>query len=87
MMGAGEAEAVLRGVVDQFGTTVEMVRGARRADQSAAAARAKFIDIMAGSGASSVAIGKAINRDHATVLYHLGRLSGKRPRRAVGERG
>lgn len=87
MIGVCELEAVLHGVADEFGTTVEMVRGARRADRSAAMARAKFIDIMAGSGASSAAIGKAINRDHATVLYHLGRLSGKRPRHALGARG
>lgn len=69
---------VLRRVASECGTTPAMVRGFRR-DAAARTARRRAIAEMREAGASSVEIGRALGRDHTTILYHLGRLPGKLP--------
>lgn len=73
---------MLRRVASECGTTPEMVRGVRK-DPAARRARLRAVDEMRAFGASTLEIGRAIGRDHTTVLYYLGRLPGKLPPRAA----
>lgn len=75
-------DAVLRRVAAECGTTAEMTRGVRR-DRAARLARERAIREMRDFGASTLEIGRAVGRDHTTVLYYLGRLPGKQPPRAA----
>ncbi len=63
-------------VCARHGISVEEFLGDCRR-QNIVTARKEAIMLAAATGASSVQIGKAFNRDHSTILYHIGQ-EGKR---------
>lgn len=67
---------ILTEIAQRTGVPVELILSRSR-EQRVVAARRRVIWELHERGWSSVAIGRAIGRDHVTVLFALGRIGGR----------
>jgi chromosomal replication initiation ATPase DnaA len=73
----GYLHALVEDAAREAGCTVAVILGSQR---RFAAYRQRAMRDAYEAGYSSFQIARVFNRDHSTVLYAAGRLSGKRPR-------
>ena len=76
---SGLLHALVEDAAREAGVTVAQMLGPQR-NRSIAWARQRAMAKAFRAGFSAPQIGRAFNRDHTTVLYAAGVLSGKRPR-------
>lgn len=75
---SGRLHALLDGAAREAGVPVAVILGYRR-QPAIVLARQRAMRVAFEEGFSSPQIGRVFNRDHTTVLYAAGVLSGKRP--------